>query len=280
VPIPVLPTVVPANGDVTMQLLDMLRNSDGSSVFQWRTPSNTWEVSEMYTWEDMTVAVEMMLTRGVGNDKLWNGGDNARYGLVGIAAFLANAMQETIQYNACDENNWSDAAVSAGHGGEPYAAASACGQLGQSYQDYSASPEENALAISTGVGQYEGRRMACDVDPNMELRAVTHATWYGAPPPLFCAPKSKVPKAPKWNHASPWCALEGEANKFQGGEINQDFFDYVNNGRSCRDYGGIQAGGWDFLVTETKLAEVLQHLCLDIPNLVPMLKGAVGGVVA
>lgn len=237
-------------GDVTMQLLEALRNSDGSSVFKWQTPASTWEVSEMYTWEDMIVAAEMMLTKGVGEDKLWNGGDDPRYGLVGIAAFLANAMQETIQYNACDENNWSDAAVSAEHGGESYAAVSACGQLGQSYQDYEASPEEDALAISTGVGKYEGQGMACGVDPDMELRAVTHATWYGAPAPLFCAPKSKVPKAPKWNHASPWCAPEGgydyEPNKFQGGEINQDFFDYINGGGSCRDYSGIQAGGWEF----------------------------------
>jgi len=248
---PPRPTI-PAAGsdDLTAQLLEALISSDGSSILKWKTPQNTWKVSDMYKWSDMITAARMMLIQGVGDLKLWNGGTDIRYGLVGIASFLANAMHEAIQYNACDENNWSDMSVSQNHGGEPYAAVSACGQLGQSYQDYTASDEEDVLAKSTGVGEYAGQGMACTVDPDMELRAHTHSTWYGAPAPLFCAPKSKVPKAPKWNHASPWCAPEGgwgyEPNKFQGGEINQEFFDYVNGGGSCRDYEGIQSGGWEF----------------------------------
>ena len=28
------------------------------------------------------------------------------YGLVNVAAFLAQAMKETIRYDACDENSW------------------------------------------------------------------------------------------------------------------------------------------------------------------------------
>ena len=52
---------------------------------------------------------------------------NARtYGLVNLAAFLAQSMKETIKYDACDENNW-DATTG-------YPASNACGQLGQSYQ--------------------------------------------------------------------------------------------------------------------------------------------------
>ena len=37
----------------------------------------------------------------------------------------------------------------------------ACGQLGQSYQDYHCSPEE--------------QHMECDVDPQMSIKGVTHA---------------------------------------------------------------------------------------------------------
>merc|ERR1719493_506850 len=141
----------------------------------------------------MITAVREMATRGVGSAKLWvgEGGDNPVYGLVNIAAFLAQCMQETIQYNACDENNWSDTAVVAEAGGSVYSSTSACGQLHQSYQDYTCSAEEDELA---------GGKMACDVDPDMEMRAYTHAKWYGAPAALFCAPKSKVPKAPRWEH--------------------------------------------------------------------------------
>ncbi len=41
-------------------------------------------------------------------------------------------MQETIQYDACDENNWSNQATTATTGGDAYPATAACGQLGQS----------------------------------------------------------------------------------------------------------------------------------------------------
>merc|ERR1719277_2988984 len=97
----------------------------------------------------MTKAVEVMASKGVGALKLWLGtsGMNAvKYGLVNIAAFLAQCMQETIRYNACDENNWSDLAVVSAHGGSTYSSTSACGQLHQSYQDYTCGADEDELA--------------------------------------------------------------------------------------------------------------------------------------
>jgi len=57
-----------------------------------------------------------------------------------------------------------------------------------------------------------GGQMACDVDPNMALRASTRAEWYGAPPQMFCGPKSSIPKAPRWN-VQPWCN-PADDNKF------------------------------------------------------------------
>ena len=99
-------------------------------------------------------------------------------------------------YNACDENNWSNPAVTHMFGGTPYTAAYACGQGNQSYQDYKCSAEDDKIA---------GGQMSCDLDNTMEMRAHTQAVWYGAPPKMFCAPKSVVPKAPKWNYSGPWC---------------------------------------------------------------------------
>lgn len=82
----------------------------------------------------MIDAVRVMARDGVGNRFLYMGEDNVpnghHYGLVNIAAFLAQAMKETIRYNACDENSWDQP-------GGKYALSNACGQLGQSYQDYS-----------------------------------------------------------------------------------------------------------------------------------------------
>lgn len=195
--------------------------------------------SRIYKWADMITAVREMGQRGVGSAKLWVGeGDNHVYGLVNIAAFLAQCMQETIMYDACDENNWSDGATVAEVGGTVYSSTSACGQLAQSYQNYECSAEENALA---------GGQMACGVDPNMAFRASTQAEWYGAPAKMFCAPKSMIPKAPRWNY-QPWCNPAAPIH-FPADVDLETYFAYVNqagtNASQCRDYAGIKAGGWD-----------------------------------
>merc|ERR1740115_665907 len=114
----------------------------------------------------MITAVKIMATQGIGKQKLFLGTDNFKYGLVNLAGFLGQCMKETIMYNACDENNWSDPKFVATVGGEPYPAASACGQGKQSYQDYKCTAEDDKIA---------GGKMACDIDNNMELRANTQA---------------------------------------------------------------------------------------------------------
>ena len=90
---------------------------------------------------------------------------NNMVGIVNFCAFLAQCRQETLQYGACDENNWSmDATwlnglpgrsgpqiVLDGHTAlgwtdpsyvyspQPYTVTAACGQLGQIYNDYDCS---------------------------------------------------------------------------------------------------------------------------------------------
>lgn len=194
----------------------------------------SWLPSDLYVWDDMITAVQQMASRGVGSSKLWIGGEKVVYGLVNIAAFLAQCMQETIQYNACDENNWSNGAVVQQAGGTAYSATSACGQMSQSYQNYQCSAEEDGVA---------GGKMACDVDVDMELRAVTRAGWWGAPPQLFCAPRSKVPKAPRWSHNGPSSCSE---TAFPDGVDLDTYWEYINDGGSCKDFPSIKAGGWTF----------------------------------
>lgn len=210
-----------------------------TGVFMYNT-GTSWVESTLYTWPDMVRAVSLMATNGVGQSKFWLGDTSSVYGLVNVAAFLAQCMKETIQYNACDENNWSDNNVVAQAGGSTYSSASACGQLSQSYQDYTCSAEENALA---------GGNMACDVDPNMTMRATTHASWYGAPPALFCAPRSQVPKAPRWDYQSPWCPQVGGWGYVAPLPENVSlatYLPYVNSGGSCKDYAAIKTGGWSY----------------------------------
>ena len=104
------------------------------------------EPSEVYMWDDFLSAAHKMAETGIASAKLYAGSATAadpatahHYGLANVAAFLAQSMQESIQYDACDENNWSNQDVVNMVGGTAYAAASACGQLGQSYQDYTCS---------------------------------------------------------------------------------------------------------------------------------------------
>ena len=59
-----------------------------------------------------------------------------------------------------------------------------CGQRGLSYQDMVCSDDMN---------------IACAVDLNMELTAVTFNRQVGSPPPLTCAPKSQRPYTGYWD---------------------------------------------------------------------------------
>lgn len=70
-----------------------------------------------------------------------------RYGLVNIAAFLAQSQVESISTNACDEFHLD---VVDGR----YPASNSCGQFGRSYQDYSCSTsEEKAMQCPVVASQ-------------------------------------------------------------------------------------------------------------------------------
>jgi len=241
VPVPPVPTPPYSPEEMLKKVEEALRNANGDSVFQFQKPDGSWAVSDLYTWNDMIEGVKIMATDGIGDLKLMIGsGDNINYGLVNIAAFLAQCMAETIMYNACDENNWSNPDVTKMYGGTAYTSSYACGQGKQSYENYKCQKKDNDLA---------GGKMECDVDPDMQLRATTHAEWYGAPPAMFCAPKSVVPKAPKWNWGGPWCPPRGGYDfkePFAANASLPSYFNYVNKGGHCRDYDPIKAGGWQF----------------------------------
>jgi predicted chitinase len=150
------------------------------------------KIQSVYTFDGLMNGLSVMSSKGVAGKTFYLGNDDkdkgSMYGLVNIAAFLAQSMKETIKYNACDENSWDLV-------DGKYPLSNACGQLGQSYQDYHCPANE--------------KHMECPVDPDMELTAVTHATWYGAPGPLFCRPKkSKNDFTGYWDYQfdcnNPW----------------------------------------------------------------------------
>lgn len=166
--------------------------------------------STMYKTDGLLRALEFMSEIGVAGMYFYLGDHSSggyRYGLTNVAAFLAQSIKETIKYDACSENNWDliDGA---------YPLSNACGQLNQSYQDY-----------KCPMGQ---EHMECEVDPNMAITAVTHATWYGAPAPFFCRPKKYANDfTGKWDY---------------GRECNAP---WATPPTTCDVYPGQKAGGFD-----------------------------------
>ena len=189
--------------------LESAKDEIDSKLFLYQTPAYQWIASSVYRYADFIESLYVMATEGVAGKKLYIGesGENGHvYGLVNIAAFLAQSMKETIQYDACDENSWDFV-------GGRYPLSNSCGQLGQSYQDYHCSEEE--------------KHMECPVDPNMSITGVTHAKWYGAPAPMFCGPKSEYPSTGFWDHSY-------ECNK-----------SWANPPETCSVYEDQKAGRFD-----------------------------------
>ena len=140
--------------------LESVKSQIDNKLFLYQTPGFQWVPSSVYRYDDFKASLYIMASEGVAGKKFYIGEkdvDNGHvYGLVNIAAFLAQSMKETIQYDACDENSWDLV-------GGKYPLSNACGQLSQSYQDYHCSPEE--------------AHMECPVDPKMSIVGVTHAKW-------------------------------------------------------------------------------------------------------
>jgi hypothetical protein len=190
--------------------LNSVKHQIDNELFLYETPSYQWIHSSVYRFDDFMESLYVMATEGVAGKKFYIGESDVEnghvFGLVNIAAFLAQSMKETIRYDACDENSWDFV-------NGKYPLSNSCGQLGQSYQDYHCSPEE--------------AHMECEVDPNMSIKAVTHAQWYGAPAPMFCGPKSMFPTVGFWDHLY-------ECNK-----------SWASPPETCDVYEGQKAGRYD-----------------------------------
>lgn len=131
-----------------------------TKLFLYETPDMQWLPSTVYDFDGFFDGLQLMYKQGVNGKKMYMGGNDPdcphchMYGIVNIAAFLAQAMKETIRYDACDENSWDRVGDL-----KMYPISNACGQLGQSYQDYYCKEEE--------------RFMECPVDPSMSIKAVS-----------------------------------------------------------------------------------------------------------
>ena len=208
-----------------------------NEVFLFETPESQWIPSTVYKWADFLEGLNAMHNTGVAGNKYWlldkNADDatNIMYAKVAIAAFLAQSMQETIRYNACDENNWSETRFGAP---TDYPMAASCGQLGQKYADYG----YNAV---TG----QDHPYSCPRNEKMEVSAITHAKWYGAPAPVFAVPDAVLEERGQ--------LINGSAGRWTNQGHCNDVPDKVDTSKQvwereeCKVYVGQKAGKfiWD-----------------------------------
>ena len=84
--------------------LDELKDEIDTRLFLYETPSRVWLPSTVYKYTDFRESLYIMATECVAGKKFYIGEDGTNghvYGLVNIAAFLAQAMKETIRYVSC-----------------------------------------------------------------------------------------------------------------------------------------------------------------------------------
>lgn len=84
-------------------------NAMNNQAFLYEVAQAQWAPSTVYKWNDFLAGLNSMHNVGVAGNTFWllddaaNDATNSVYAKVAIAAFLAQSMQETIRYNACDE---------------------------------------------------------------------------------------------------------------------------------------------------------------------------------
>ena len=217
--------------------LTAIETKMNNEVFLYETPNLSWIPSTIYKWVDFLTGLNSMHNVGVAGEKFWlvdsSATDevNVKYAKVAIAAFLSQSMQETIRFDACDENNWSEVKFGAKI---DYPMTASCGQLDQKYADYGTHPIAG-----------KDHAYSCNRDEKMEQTANTHAKWYGAPAPIFTAPDAVLAeqgrlvngKVGRWTNAS-HCntvptAIDTSKQVFERDE--------------CKQYIGQKAGNfiWD-----------------------------------
>lgn len=190
-------------------------------VLRSKHPSGDLWPSYLYTWRGFTQAMRKMTTGiGPGEKNFFYVGDgeslnSLNYGLVNIAAFLADGVVKAIYDDTCDELSYEMV-------NGRYAISNSCGQGGQSYQDEKC------------TGGDEG--MECAVDTTMVVEGVTHARWLGAPPPMYCGDRSTG----YWDHVA---GLERQEPPFENAAGRSDIRGCCWWGRGVGQIRGVCSYG-------------------------------------
>lgn len=105
-------------------------------------------------------------------------------GLVNLAAFLANAMAESIDHDSCEEFHWEKDSTGR------YAISNSCGQNGRNYETETCPPWQSFMTCPA----------AADVNMQASIPATSEPPFRfdPKPPPFMCMPKSVLPSSGFW----------------------------------------------------------------------------------
>jgi hypothetical protein len=190
-------------------------------LLQSKHPSGELWPSYLYTWRGFIQALRKMTTGiGPGEKNFFYVGDgespnSLNYGLINIAAFLADGVVKAIYDDACDE-------ISYDMVNNRYPISNSCGQGGLSYQ--------NDVCKDGDEG------MECVVDTKMVVQGVTHARWLGAPPPMYCGDRLTG----YWDHVA---GLERQNPPFANGAGRSDIRGCCWWGRGVAQVRGVCSYG-------------------------------------
>ena len=141
-----------------------------SQVLRSQTPQGQLYPSYRYQLADFLSALTHMAEKGIGGKKFYTGEvdipEGVRYGVVNAVMFLSQAYKESVQYDACDENNWelvndrfpvslfvwSLSLWRSFLTSLRRKLSNACGQLGMSYQDFKCREDEKFMECPVKPG--------------------------------------------------------------------------------------------------------------------------------
>jgi hypothetical protein len=166
------------------QILDSLtelRPTIESNVLMYRNAYGVESLSDVYTFNAFIESLAYFAESGIGGKRFYIGSEQGseqsssdlRYGMVNVAAFLAQSRTESIQYNACEEFHSDDTSGK-------FAISNSCGQYGNEYQEMKCTD-----GLESG--------MTCPVLTDMRVEALDDGARYFDRPQFYCRPRTDEP---------------------------------------------------------------------------------------
>jgi predicted chitinase len=143
------------------------------TVLSYTNLHGTKVPSELYTFEKLLQSLSHATDTGYAEGKkFYTDSGSLKYGFVNLAAFLAQAMTESIQYDACEEFHLDSK-------NQRFPISNSCGQFGENYQDYKCDATDAV--------------MECPILSGMFIEAADGGKYNDHRPNFYCRSKSQEP---------------------------------------------------------------------------------------